>query len=72
MNWIKQFFSKKETDKQCDIHTAKNSFFYKTKQLGLIKTIKLFKLVYKIKKSDKKNGNISVGYYSMFDTTTGN
>ena len=48
------------------------TFFLKTKHLGFLKTIRLFILVYKIKKAEKKSKNTSFGLYSMFDTTTGN
>jgi hypothetical protein len=73
MNWIKQLFIKKSKTEQCDIHVVGYSLFLlKTKQLGLIKTIKLFLFVRKQKKLDKKTGNTSVGLYSIYDTNTGN
>ena len=68
----------KSTEKQCDIHVVRHSFllaktfFLKTKYLGFLKTIRLFILVYKIKKAEKKSKNTSFGLYAMFDTTTGN
>ena len=48
------------------------TFFLKTKHLGFLKTIRLFILVYKIKKAEKKSKNTSFGLYAMFDTITGN
>jgi hypothetical protein len=67
-----------KNEQQCAIHIVRHSlfllktFFSKTKQLGLMKTIKLFRFVYIVKKANKKSGNTSYGLYSMFDTTTGN
>jgi hypothetical protein len=48
------------------------TFFIKTKQLGLMKTIRLFILVHKINQAAKKSGNIAIGFYSMYDNSTGN
>lgn len=47
-------------------------FISKTQMLGFSKAIKLFYRVRKIKKNSKKCGNLAIGYYSMWDTTTGN